>query len=146
MFFLTILIFLGIALGAAFVLTKVYVRPKEAMERGVDVMPSHPSLAFHDLIKRLGNIVPQSPKDVTVMQRRLIRAGMRGENSLKVLYGAKVVCGVLLPVLTAVVMAGSTTESGNKFGAVLIAAAVGFFGPNEYVRRAAGRRQHEIAK
>ena len=62
---------------------KLYVRPKEAMERvvgGIDQpeqMPSHPSLVFHDLIKKLGNIVPQSPKDVTVMQRRLIRAGIR---------------------------------------------------------------------
>ena len=43
-----------------------------------------------DLIKQLGNFVPQSPKDVTVMQRRLIRAGIRNENALKILYGAKV--------------------------------------------------------
>ena len=74
---------------------KIYVRPKEAMDRVVggaqqaDDMPSHPSLAFHDLIKRLGNIVPQSPKDVTVMQRRLIRAGMRKEGALKVFTGPR---------------------------------------------------------
>ena len=37
-------------------------------------IPMHPSLAIHELIKKLGNLVPQSPKDVTVMQRRLIRA------------------------------------------------------------------------
>jgi tight adherence protein C len=152
MFVITILIFLGIALGAAFLLTKVYVRPKEAMERvvggidQVDVMPSHPSLAFHDLIKRLGNIVPQSPKDVTVMQRRLIRAGLRGENSLKILYGAKAALGITLPLLAALFVTGVSTESGNKFATILGAAAVGFFGPNEYVRRMAGKRQHEIAR
>ena len=61
---------------------KLYVQPKEAMERVAgagmsshDAAPVHPSLVFHDLIKRLGNLVPASPKDVTVMQRRLIRAG-----------------------------------------------------------------------
>jgi len=39
------------------------------------------------LIKKLGALVPASPKDVTVMQRRLIRAGYRGPNALKILYG-----------------------------------------------------------
>lgn len=152
MFLLTILIFLGLALGAAMVGMKLYVRPKEAMERVVggieqtETMPSHPSLAFHDLIKKLGNFVPQSPKDVTVMQRRLIRAGMRGENALKILYGSKAALGIALPLLAALLVAGASAESGNKFATVLAAAAVGFFGPNEYVRRMAARRQHEIAR
>jgi tight adherence protein C len=109
-------------------------------------VPLHPSLAFHELIKRLGNIVPQSPKDVTVMQRRLIRAGIRNENALKVLYGAKAVCGIILPLATAALIAGYSTDSGNKIVAILAAAAVGFFGPNEYVRRMATARQKEIAR
>ncbi len=96
---------------------KIYVRPKEAMDRVVggaqqaDEMPSHPSLAFHDLIKRLGNIVPQSPKDVTVMQRRLIRAGIRKESALKVLYGAKAVCGIAFPLIALAAVAGL----GNRY-------------------------------
>ena len=100
---LPLLIFFGIAVAGAMYGMKIYVRPKEAMDRVVggvqptDEMPSHPSLAFHDLIKRLGNFVPQSPKDVTVMQRRLIRAGIRKESALKVLYGAKAVCGIGVP-------------------------------------------------
>ena len=101
---------------------KLYVRPKEAMERvvgGIDQteqMPSHPSLAFHDLIKKLGNIVPQSPKDVTVMQRRLIRAGIRSDNALKILYGAKAALGVVLPLLTALVDRRLDRPiPGNKF-------------------------------
>ena len=48
-----------------------------------DAAPVHPSLVFHDLVKRLGNLVPASPKDVTVMQRRLIRAGYRNPNALE---------------------------------------------------------------
>src|SRR6185436_852577 len=100
MFLLTMLIFVGLAALVAAVGMKLYVRPKEAMERvagsleGGDHMPQHPSLALHDLIKRLGNFIPQSPKDVSVMQRRLIRAGIRGEGALKLLYGAKAICGV----------------------------------------------------
>jgi len=149
---LPLLIFFGIAVAGAMYGMKIYVRPKEAMDRVVggaqstDEMPSHPSLAFHDLIKRLGNLVPQSPKDVTVMQRRLIRAGMRNESALKVLYGAKAVCGVVFPLVAVAAVAGSDTEPSNKFIVVLLATAMGFFGPNEYVRRKATGRQKQIAR
>ena len=149
---LPLLIFFGIAVAGAMYGMKIYVRPKEAMDRVVggaqqtDEMPSHPSLAFHDLIKRLGNFVPQSPKDVTVMQRRLIRAGMRKEGALKILYGAKAVLGIAFPLIALAVVAGSETDTSNKFIVVLLATAMGFFGPNEYVRRRAAKRQKEIAR
>ncbi len=149
---LPLLIFFGIAVAGAMYGMKIYVRPKEAMDRVVggaqssDEMPSHPSLAFHDLIRRLGNMVPQSPKDVTVMQRRLIRAGMRKEGALKILYGAKAVCGVTFPLIALAAVAGSDTDPSNKFVVVLLATAMGFFGPNEYVRRRASARQKQIAR
>jgi tight adherence protein C len=152
MFVITLIVFVGLAVAVAAAGMKLYVRPKEAMERVVggieqtENVPLHPSLAFHELIKRLGNIVPQSPKDVTVMQRRLIRAGIRNENALKVLYGAKAVCGIILPLATTALIAGYSTDSGNKIVAILAAAAVGFFGPNEYVRRMATKRQKEISR
>ena len=105
-------------------------------------MPTHPSLAFHDLIKRLGNFVPQSPKDVTVMQRRLIRAGIRNENALKILYGAKAVLRNRASAADRAGGRGSDRQPipATRFIVVLVAAAVGFFGPNEYVRRMAAKR------
>src|SRR6202011_3067866 len=100
-----------------------------------------PSLVFRDLMKRLGAIVPVSPKDVTVMQRRLIRAGLRKENALKVLYGCKLVFGVLFPMTAFFLATNMQAEAGNKVIAVLVAAVAGFFGPNEFVRMASKRRQ-----
>jgi tight adherence protein C len=151
--FFVVLIFLAVAIGGVFVGMRLYVRPKEALERvvgGLDNTPEnappHPSLAFHDIVKKLGNFVPQSPKDVTVMQRRLIRAGMRGENALKYLYGAKAVFGVLLPLLVTGLVVGASTDASNKVIAIVVATAVGFFGPNEYVRRKALKRQKEIGR
>src|SRR5579862_6066084 len=151
MVLLAVLLFIGVVAVVSAAGMKLYVRPKEAMERvagGLDQgeMPVHPSLAFHELIKKLGNFVPQSPKDVTVMQRRLIRAGIRSEGALKVLYGAKLLFGLALPLVTAVSVSGSSADPGNKFAAILAAGAVGFFGPNEYVRRLASKRQKEIAR
>ena len=149
---LSIAVFLSVVAGGAALGLKLYVRPKEALERvtgsfeAEQQMPSHPSLAFHDLIKRLGNFVPQSPKDVTVMRRRLIRAGIRNENALKIIYGAKAGLGVALPLIVGSLIAGSATESGNKIAAILAAVGIGLFGPNEYVRKLATKRQHEIAR
>jgi tight adherence protein C len=145
-------IFIAVVAGVMLAGMKMYVRPKEAMERvagGIDPtehIPTHPSLAIHELIKRLGNFIPQSPKDVTVMQRRLIRAGIRKESALKILYGAKAICGIGLPVIMALAISASSADSSNKIAGILAAGAVGFFGPNEYVRRMAQKRQKEIAR
>jgi len=148
---LTALIFLAVAAALSAVGMKLYVRPKEAMERVVggvetEIAPSHPSLALHELIKKIGTLIPQSPKDVTVMQRRLIRAGIKNENALKILYGAKAALAITLPLLMTASIASTTFETGNKLGAIMAAAMAGFFGPNEYVRRKAAKRQHEISR
>jgi tight adherence protein C len=151
-FVMTLVVFVALAVAVAFAGMKLYVKPKEAIERvvgGIEQdqhMPSHPSLAFHDLIKKMGNFIPQSPKDVTVMQRRLIRAGIRNESALRILYGAKAICGVSFPLLTAAFVSASNFETGNKFAMILAATAIGFFGPNEYVRRMASKRQKEISR
>lgn len=151
-FLFTIVLFLLVVVGLAAAGMKIWVRPKEAMERVVgggdanDSIPLHPSLAMHALIAKLGNFIPQSPKDVTVMQKRLIRAGIRNEGALKLLYGAKAFFGVALPVTTAFFVIPAAYDPGNKFVILLVAAGIGFFGPNEYVRRLASKRQHEIAR
>jgi tight adherence protein C len=152
-FLFSFVIFLMFAAGLTFAGVKMYVKPKEALERVAgtgmsvhDATPVHPSLLFRELVKRLGNIVPASPKDVTVMQRRLIRAGYRNPNALKVLYGAKAIFAVLLPVLVGVAVYNSSAQQSNKIMAILVSVAAGFFGPNEYVRMAAKRRQKHIQR
>jgi tight adherence protein C len=148
---LSFFIFVAFAAGMSYAGMRLYVKPKEAMERvaGTEMRPSdstpiHPSLIFHEIVKRLGNIVPASPKDVTVMQRRLIRAGYRNPNALKILYGAKALFAVLLPGLMIVATLNASIDPTNRFGSILAAVAVGFFGPNEFVRMAAKRRQKQI--
>ena len=148
---LSCLVFLCIALVVSVAGMRIYVRPKEAMDRVSgsiadhhDAPPIHPSLVFHDLVKRLGAMIPASPKDVTVMQRRLIRAGYRGPNSLKLLYGAKAVFAILLPALVTLVFWQTSADVSKKAAAVAAALAAGFFGPNEWVRIAGKRRQKQL--
>jgi tight adherence protein C len=148
--FFAFLIFIAVVAGVSLAGMRLYVKPKEAMERVAgtsadnDAPPVHPSLVFHDIVKRLGALVPASPKDVTTMQRRLIRAGIRNPNALKILYGAKALFGVLLPALVTLSVFNTSTDQSNKFAAILAAVALGFFGPNEYVRMKAKSRQKQI--
>jgi tight adherence protein C len=146
-------VFLLIALAGSAAGMRLYVRPKEAIERvagaaveQAEPAPQHASLVFHDMVKRLGDFVPASPKDVTIMQRRLIRAGYRNEQGLKILYGSKLFFGILLPVVAGLLLSNSTADPSNKLMSILAAAAVGFFGPNEYIRQAAKRRQKQIQR
>jgi tight adherence protein C len=150
---LTIVLFALIMAVVTSIGMKFWVRPKEAMDRVAgsyveqrEYMPVHPSLVFHDLLKRLGDFLPASPKDVTVMQRRLIKAGLRGPNTLKILYGSKIVLGLLLPTIATFAVSNSAAEPTNKFLAVLAAAAAGFFGPNEYVKIISKRRNKNIRR
>jgi len=149
----TVLLFAALAGVLTLLGMRLWARPKAALERvtGASMeaqrqMPRHPSLVFHDLVKKLGSILPASPKDVTVMQRRLIRAGIRNPGALKMLYGAKLILGLVLPIAAGFALVASPLGAERKALAVMGALAVGFFGPNEYVRMRARRRQRAIRR
>lgn len=146
-------VFVVVASGLTLLGSRLWVRPRAAVERvmGVDVATAqrparHPSLAFRELLDKLGSLLPASPKDVTLMQRRLITAGYRGPAALRYFYGAKVLFALLLPVVAAVATAGSAAGADNKLMFVLASAGAGFFAPNEFVRRKARRRQRQIRR
>jgi tight adherence protein C len=150
---MTIGVFLMLTLALSMVGMKLWVRPKEAIDRvtgatavAEEEPQTHPSLVFQELMKKIGSVLPASPKDVGVVQRRLIRAGIRNQNALKTLYGAKVALGITLPIIAALALAGSNMEPSNKIMAVMAAAVMGFFGPNEFVRMKAKRRQKEVRR
>jgi tight adherence protein C len=145
--------FVVLVLLASLAGMKLWAQPKAAIERVTgatmnprEQMPAHPSLAFHEILKKIGSVLPASPKDVTIMQRRLIRAGIRNPNALKLLYGSKVFLGLAMPVAMALAVAGSDAASSNKAMAIAVAAAAGFFGPNQYVNRRVRKRQKQISR
>jgi tight adherence protein C len=149
----TFVLFALMAAIAARVGMRLWVRPKEAIDRVtgaslpvVEAPPRHPSLLFREIAQKLGTLLPASPRDVGLIQRRLIRAGIRDPNALKILYGTKILFGILAPAAAAAAVAGSEGDPANKFLLVAVAAAAGFFGPNEYVRLRAGRRQRAIRR
>lgn len=152
-FLFSFLVFLALTGLFALLGVNIWVRPKAAIDRvtasAVDLQShpeAHPSLAFRELLKKLGSLVPASPKDTNIMQKRLIRAGYRNPNAIKVLYGAKFILGIAVPLMALVVVAGSTAEYSTKIMIVTASVAIGFFAPNEYIRVVASKRQKEIRR
>jgi tight adherence protein C len=150
---ISFVLFLAVAIGFSLLGTRLWVRPKEAIDRvtgaGVQVQeetPAHPSLIFRSLLDRLGNVLPASPKDVSVMQRRLIRAGIRNPNAMRLLLGSKIVLAIALPLLVSPFVLGSSAGGTNKMMSLLAIGALGFFGPNEYISLLGKRRQKQIKR
>lgn len=107
---------------------------------------THPSLAFHEVLQKLGNLVPASGKDMNVLQKRLMRAGLRQPSALKILYGIKALLLVMLPTLTFLALIRFNMDASTRLGLVLTSAGLGFFGPNKVVESLIKRRRHQIRK
>ena len=147
----TLLLFVTVAVVLTLIGSRFWLRQKAAIDRvrlatAEARQVAHPSLVFHDLVKRLGALLPQSPKDSTTMQKRLFRAGYRSPGALKTLYGVKVALAVLLPLLASVVVASFPAVADYRLMILASAAALGLFGPNEWVRMASRRRQKKIRR
>jgi len=130
----------------------LWVRPKAALDRVAGEIEaaeqglSHPALAFREIMRKLGNVIPTSPKDSGMLQRRLQTAGLRHPSALKVLYGFKGTLAVGLPVVVAVMQLGFSLGGDNWMAYVVAAAAVGYLAPNEFLRHVAKRRQLAVKK
>lgn len=150
----TVGLFVLLVVASTYIGTEYWARPQKAMERVKgevpqikalqEKAPAHPSLALREVLLKLGNLLPASPKDVTIVQRQLIRAGFRQDNALRALYGAKIAMAIIMPVIATFVVGQSDTDPTYKAGIIVAASALGFFLPNEYVQIKARRRQKEI--
>src|SRR5678815_4050897 len=134
----TVVVFVLIVSIMAMLGTQLWVRPKAAIDRvtaaavEAPVTVSHPSLAWREVVRKLGTLVPSAPKDSNVMLRRLMRAGYRGPHALKTLYGSKAILAVALPMVALIFAAKSDADPSKKILFVMGSFAAGFFGPNEY--------------
>jgi tight adherence protein C len=93
------------------------------------------------IVRPFQNVLPRSAQEVSVIQKRLIRAGYRKDSHVNVFYGAK----VLVP-LTLVLLAGVTGTASylGPFFAYAIAAALGFLAPDFWLGNRIASRQLKI--
>jgi tight adherence protein C len=147
---ISILFFVTITCFLYLVGVKFWVSPQTMVDRVMGEAKAgqvkHPSLAFHDLLEKLGSYVPSSPADMSLAQQRLFRAGYRSARSLQVFLGVKLIAAIGFPVFAWIgcTSAGLSTERTIVFA--VASAGLGFVGTNEVLNFLIKRRKNRIAR
>jgi tight adherence protein C len=82
--------------------------------------------AVEQIVLPFQNVLPRNPKDVSVLQKRLIRAGYRQESAVNMFYGAK----ALLPLVVMGLLFVTGVYNLSPILALLGGAALGFVLPD----------------
>jgi tight adherence protein C len=89
------------------------------------------------IVQPFEKVLPKSPKEVSVVQKRLIRAGYRGDSYVRILYGAK----VLLPLLLCLIAAATGITRFGSFFVYATALGLGYLAPDFWLGRRIAKRQ-----
>lgn len=89
------------------------------------------------VVEKLERVVPKSQAEVSVMQRRLIRAGYRNESAINILYGAK----VLAPAILCATLLVSGLASSSPFFLYIVALGIGYLMPDFWLGHEITKRQ-----
>ena len=92
------------------------------------------------IIQPFQKVIPRSTQEVSVVQKRLIRAGYRRDAYVNIFYGAK----VLTPLLLVVVVSATGLYQYSPFFVYALAVALGFLAPDFWLGNRISRRQANI--
>lgn len=94
------------------------------------------------VVERFEKVVPRSEAEVSVVQQRLIQAGFRSDEAMKVFYGAKVMVPLFLCLLALV----SGIGNQNPFFIYIACAGLGFLAPDFALGRMISTRQAKVRR
>ncbi len=94
------------------------------------------------MIGQLERLVPRSQSELSVVQRRLVRAGYRNDSAVKFFYGAK----ILTPIVFFAIAATTGLGHFGGFFTYLLALALGFLAPDFWLGRQITSRQTKIRR
>jgi tight adherence protein C len=94
------------------------------------------------VVEHFEQVLPKSQAEVSVAQQRMVRAGYRDPQAVRLLYGAK----VLAPLILLAIAFFSGLMAKNTFMACAISIGGGFLIPDFYLGRLITKRQRKIHK
>jgi tight adherence protein C len=95
-----------------------------------------------NVVKKFENLMPKSENEVSVIKKRLMLAGYRNENAIKIFYGSK----VLLPLFLALVAMVTGLASLGPFFVYLVALGGGFLAPDFWLGKQIKKRQKKLTR
>ena len=94
------------------------------------------------VVEHFEKILPKSQAEISVVQQRLVRAGLRSDNAVKLFYGAK----VMTPAVLILISWASGAVYLSPFFILAFAGGLGFLAPDFWLGRKIAKRQNEIKK
>ena len=108
-------------------------------------LPS-PSLAWRELIGRIGGFVPASSKDLPQLKKRLVRAGFRNPSAARIFYGIRFVLTVLMAAAGLWIAFRSYTSPEKMAFSLAGCIWLGYQLPAQYLQVRIRRRQKAVEK
>ncbi len=94
------------------------------------------------VVEHFEKILPRSQQEISVVQQRLVRAGLRSDNAVQMFYGAKVITPIALVLIAWL----TGLYHFAPLFVFLVAGGIGFLGPDFWLGRKIAARQKEIRK
>ena len=110
-----------------------------------DPFPSA-AMIWRELLSRLGSLVPASARNLPLLKRRLIRAGLRNPNAARYFQGIRLVTTLLFAAAALAWQWQSHAAPGNLVLGAGAATVFGYVAPMQYVLLRIRRRQRQIAR
>jgi tight adherence protein C len=150
--FAAVWVFLAVSGVTAFLFLR-FVGPRvRAIDRlqslGPVVLPFLPSaaLVWKELVNWAGSLVPASPKSLPLLKRRLMRAGYRNPQAVRLFHGARVCSTAVLGVSVFLIGLRTDATAEHLIEYTLAAALAGFIAPMQCLLWMVARRKHAIEK
>ena len=147
---LSALMFVFIASLSYLLGMKFWVSPQNVVERVIgearQVETRHPSMAFRDALVKIGDMIPASPADLSLIQKRLYAAGLRGPIAFKVFLGVKALSTLVMPLFMWIACQQFGIGSDTQLILLVLAGFAGYMGPSEILNYLVKRRRKKIGK
>ena len=95
------------------------------------------------VLRQIGEFVPVSPEDGASLRKSLIMAGYRGEHSVAVLYGIKVLAALLM-LIVAFVLRDVVTQPMQRIMMLAACGGVGYMMPSFLLEKRVRARQERL--
>src|SRR3984957_276218 len=118
------------------------INPQSNKQRTLTETFQNTASSIGNVVKRFENLMPKSENEVSVVKKRLILAGYRNENAIKIFYGSK----VLLPLFLASIAMVSGLASLGPFFVYLVALGGGFLAPDFWLGKQIKKRQKKLTR
>src|SRR5579859_5570532 len=116
--------------------------PRAAGKKSISSTLEETRHVIGGMVEHFEKVLPKSQEEISVAQQRLVRAGLRSDNAVKLFYGAKVITPVILVL---VAWLSGAYHIGPMF-VFAIAIGGGFLAPDFWLGRKISNRQKEIRK